>query len=894
MSWIDAVRYRLRTLLDREQLAREMEEEMRFHVEQHARHEGDEHRPSDARAKARRRLRHVPSLVDDRRQASGLAGLDRVLQDVRYAGRQLVRAPGFTLAVILTLALGVGANVTMFAIVDRVMLRAPDGIANPDAVWQLRSWRELRSGRDSSGAMSFPSYAEFRAMTDAFESVTAARGPMDVAVDRGPTAENARGMLVADDYFQTLGVRPQLGRFFLRDETNERSGAAVAVLGHDYWQRRYAGDPAVVGQTLFANATTFTIIGVAPRAFSGHTLSAVDFWLPIAATPGLRMGRDETWASERGNRWLATLVRLRPDMSTEQALARVSLGWTAWNVSPERTEVAAPTPFLVSLIPAESSSRPEHQVARLLTGVAILLLLITCANVANLLLARALSRRREVAIRLALGVGRSRLTILFLADALLLAMLASGAALAVAWIGIPTVRAVLFAGTNTATWPLDGRLVLFTVVTSLSAGAIAGIVPALQATRPALIAALRQGTREGAVHRSRTRLALLIAQGALSVALLAGTGLFVRSLQQIGDQHLGLDLNRVLVADFPRRETGFSSETERLTYETMRKRARTIPGVESVSFTVGVPLEGQYALPLRIPGHDSIPGMPKGRAPFLYAVTPDFFQTMGTRLLAGRSLTESDFGGPAVAVVNATMARTIWPGGDAIGQCFKIELRSPTPDCIQVVGIVEDVRRSALLETEASPQYYVPLGQQPALMSELTLLVRATNAERVLPTVRRALQSVRDDMPYVNVRTLEDAVAPELRPWRLGASVFALFGILALIVATVGTYSVMQFSVSQRTHELGVRIALGATRGNLLGLVTRESVQIGVVASLAGVLVVLLTGGLVESMLFQTSPRDPYVLGAVTLVLLVSGLLASMVPAWRATRVDPVATLKAE
>jgi predicted permease len=332
----------------------------------------------------------------------------------------------------------------------------------------------------------------------------------------------------------------------------------------------------------------------------------------------------------------------------------------------------------------------------------------------------------------------------------------------------------------------------------------------------------------------------------------------------------------------------------RLTYEAMRERARGIPGVESASFTVGVPLEGQYALPLRIPGHDSIPGMPNGRAPFLYAVTPDFFHTMGTRLLAGRSLTEADVGGPAVAVVNATMARTVWPSGDAIGQCFKIELRSPTPDCIQVVGIVEDVRRSALLETESSPQYYMPLGQQPALMSEITLLVRANDAARVLPVVRRALQSVREDMPFVNVRTLEDAVAPELRPWRLGASVFALFGVLALIVAAVGTYSVMQFSVSQRTHELGVRIALGATRGNLLGLVTRDSVKIGVVASVTGVLVVLLTGGLVESMLFQTSPRDPYVLGAVTLVLLVSGLLASMVPAWRATRVDPVATLKAE
>jgi predicted permease len=485
---------------------------------------------------------------------------------------------------------------------------------------------------------------------------------------------------------------------------------------------------------------------------------------------------------------------------------------------------------------------------------------------------------------------------LILADAVLLALLGGVAALVVAWWGIPLVRSMLFAGTRTGPWAIDGRIVAFTIVAALAAGLLAGIVPAVQASRPSLLGALRQGAREGVVHRSRTRLALLVAQGALSVALLAGTGFFVRSLQRIGEEHLGLDLRNVLVADFHNRRSGYSPELVRETFFEMRERAVAMPGVESASLTVGVPFEGQYALPLRIPGHDSIPGFERGYAPFLYAVTPDIFRTMGTRIIAGRGLTDADdrADAPAVAVVSAQMARLIWPSGDAIGQCFKIELRSPTPDCTQVVGISEDTRREALLETTPPAIYWVPLAQAPRPLSELTLLVRAAAPAQVRGPLARALQAVRPDMPYVNIRTLEEVVAPELRPWRLGAAVFALFGALALVVAGVGTYSVMQFSVSQRLHELGVRIALGARRGHLVRMVTAESLRIGLFASVAGVTMVLAAGPLVASLLYETSARDPIVLGAVVLVLMVSGVAATLLPAWRATRVDPVMTLKAE
>ena len=889
MSWLDAARHRLRTLFDRGGLEREMRDEIRFHLEQHARHErlGD----SDA---SRRRFGNVGMITEDRRRASGLSGIDRILQDARYAGRQLLRSPGFTVAVVLTLALGIGANATMFAIVDRIMLRAPEGITDADRVLLMRSWTEARDGsRDSSSYFSYPSFMDFRGMGDVFEHVALVRGPMDVPVDRGPGATNARGALVAGDYFATVGVRPFMGRFFAPDETGERNAEAVVVLSHRYWRRHFAADPAVVGQMLAVGGTRFTVIGVAPRGFAGHTLSATDFWIPMM--PGSRLVLGMTgFESQRGTRFFAILTRFKPGVTPAQASARVSTGWRGWDVYEGRRASLTPRAYFVSLVPGQNTSLPEHRVARLLTGVSLLLLLITCANVANLLLARALARRRETAIRLALGVRRSRLAMLFVFDALLLAVLGGAAALLVATLGIPLVRSILFAGTQTTDWGIDLRLVAVTMAIALVAGALAGIVPAIQACRPSVIGALKQGARDGTVHRSRTRVLLLVAQGALSVALLAGTGLFVRSLQRIGDERLGLDIRKVIVADFQVRRSGFDSVQARTVVEDMKQRALSIPGVESAALTVGVPFEGQYALSLAIPGHDSIPGMSRGRAPFLYAVTPDYFRTLGVRLQAGRLFNEGDVRGPAVAVINDRMAQLIWPDISPLGQCFKVTMRYETPDCIQVIGVVEDVRREALLETEPSPQYYVPIGQQPRSLSELTLLVRAADPARVLAPLGRSLQSVRADMPFVNVRTLEDAVAPELRPWRLGAAVFALFGVLALVVAAVGTYSVMQFSVSQRRHELGVRIALGARRGHVLRLVAGESIRIGAIAASAGLLVVLATGGMIDDFLFRTSPRDPLVLVSVVCLLMVCGVMATLLPAWRATKVDPVSTLKSE
>lgn len=902
MSWLDASRHFLRTLFARDRLAREMDDEIRFHLEleaQNPRADAAASGPSNLHDRAAGgRFGHIATLREERRRAAGLALLDRVWQDAQYALRQLARAPGFATAVALIIGLGVGANAMMFAIIDRIMLRAPEGITDPERVVELRSWRETATGgRDTSISFSYPSYVEFRGMADAFERVTAVRGPGDIAVDRGADAVSLRGALVGDHYFQTLGARPEIGRFFDVSETREPAGQPVAVISHGLWQRRYGGDLGVLGRTVAAGGETYTIVGVTQRGFTGHSLARVDLWLPIAASPGLRWGSAD-WANDRGTRWLAVIARTHPEISAEQAMARIGPRWTAWNIRPGRA-ARAPTPTFASLVPSRNADRPEYRVATLLSGVALLLLVITCANVANLLLARALARRHEVAIRLALGVSRGRLASLFLLDAMLLALLGAAAALAFARMGVPLVRSILFAGTETGDWTIDARVTVFSVLVALAAGLAAGAVPAVQASRPSLLGALRR-TRDAMVHRSRTRRALIVAQGALTLSLLAGTGLFVRSLERIGEREIGLDLDRVVLADFEDRGTSYDDELVRRLYFEMRERARALPGVESASLTVGVPFEGQYALPLEVPGHDSIPGMQRGRAPFVYAVTPDVFRTMGTRIIAGRGLTEADDvgGAPAVAVVSTSMARLVWPpaSGGPLGQCFKIVLRSETPDCIRVVGVAEDARRESLTRRghREAVQYYVPLSQAPPLMEELTLLVRAANPRAAAGALSDATRTMRPDMPFVRVRTLEEAVAPELRPWRVGAAVFGLFGALALVVTAIGTYSVIQFGVTQRRHELGVRIALGARARQVVGMIVGDTLRMTAFAGVAGLIVVLATGRFMEGHMFETSPRDPAVLAAAAVVLVTAALLATIVPAVRATQVDPLAALKAE
>jgi predicted permease len=518
-------------------------------------------------------------------------------------------------------------------------------------------------------------------------------------------------------------------------------------------------------------------------------------------------------------------------------------------------------------------------------------LLIACANLANLLLARSLRRRREIAVRVALGASRRRLAAQIATESILLATIGGLAALAVAQWGGAIVARELFPDAVWADSPVDGRIVAYTVVVTLFAALIAALVPAIQMSRPDVTSALKAGGRGGS-ERARTRNALLVLQAAFSVLLLVGAGLFVRSLRNVTSLDLGMDLERTLLATMDLKKLGLPLSEVNDLYTRMAERARAVPGVERAAVAVTAPSYHSYGTSLRIPGRDSLPNLD---GPYMNGVEPDYFAALGMRIVRGRAFTDDDVrAGNRVVVINETLARIGWPGHDPIGQCLKIG--GDTVPCTTVVGVAADSRRQNLIE-DPNFHVHVPITQSTQWMDTRVLVVR-TKGPRTAPllsAIALAMQSTAPRLPYAFVRPLSQyRFDAELRPWRLGASMFGAFGVLALVLAAVGLYSVIAFSIARRTHELGVRMALGAQARDVVGMVLRQAVVLASIGAGAGVALALGGGRLIEPLLFHTSPRDPVVFGSVVAVILGISVVASLAPAIRATRVDPVTALRTE
>ncbi|MFI5311600.1 MAG: FtsX-like permease family protein, partial [Gemmatimonadales bacterium] len=497
---------------------------------------------------------------------------------------------------------------------------------------------------------------------------------------------------------------------------------------------------------------------------------------------------------------------------------------------------------------------------------------------------------------------RARLIQLLLTESVMLAALGGTAGLAIAWVTAQMMRSALLPTIEWTSPPVDARVLAVSALIALSVGVVMGLVPALRASRPDLTASLKAGVREGGAHGTRLRAALTVTQAALSIVLLVGAGLFVRSLWRIHSLDLGIQPDRVLVVDPSWPRIGLLDTAAQRMARARRadvflralERVRRMPDVEHASLTVGLPFQNGFQQFLRVTGWDSIPHL-KGGEPGVSAVASDYFETVGTRIFRGRTFTPADReGSELVAVVNETMAKTLWPGRDPIGDClFTAPTAAQLTVCARIVGIVGDVHRRSLRE-EASMQYYVPFGQQ-AGFGGTSLLIRARGApSSVVTAARRALVDLDPSIRYVGTQTLQELVDPQIRPWRLGASVFGLMGVLALVVAAAGLYSVMSYLVAQRTRELGVRIALGAGGGNIVALVLRSSLGMAALGVAIGTGLALWAGRFVAPLLFETSPDDPLVIGGVAAVLLGVAVLASLLPALRAKRVDPIEALRAE
>jgi predicted permease len=823
--------------------------------------------------------------------------VESFMQDLRYVLRSLRRSPTFVVSATLTLALGLGANAALFSILDRLYLQAPAGVSEPKRV--VRLYYEVDNAKKTRGTVSVLSPPDFIALESTLPRGDAIGGYRSQTTRLGADDNGPRGVVswVIGDLFGTLGVRMAAGRNFTLDEVRPETFAPVAIVTSGLARNRFGDERSAIGKPFDWGAHRYTIIGVAEAAFRGTELDAVDAWVPMN-TQGPWINRPaEKWYEEKGTLYIHALVRLR---SAESMPAMLGVATAALKSSSnrreERSSIAARTGSLNEMFPP-GFSRSEENIATRLAAVAFVILLIACANVANLLLSRALQRRREIGVRLALGVSRGRLIAQLLTESVVLASIGCIVALIVA---VWTASALRHALLPRVQWGLPAvglRIVAFAIVTAILAGLAAGLAPALYASRPDLTNVLRGGTREGGAHRSTLRNGLLVAQVALSCVLLAGAGLFVHSLGQVERVDIGLDQDRLVFAG-----VDLSTESGRKPEEGGRfllDAARTIerlPGVERVAFTGERPLWSFSMETTFLPGGDTLPRI-DGMPPIVSWVGPGYFPSVGMRVLTGRGFTPDDrVGSEPVLIVNATFAKMVWPGGPAVGKCFILHAKGAP--CRRVVGVVSDAHYRGVVEPP-SMQYFVPLLQEgedgkPGIAGTLEIRAREGHTTEVAASVQQLLHTRAQSAMQPWVQTLSEQLDPQLRPWRLGAALFTAAGLLALLVAAVGIYGTIAYSFSQRTQEIGVRIALGAQGSSIIALVLKNSVAISAIGVVLGTGIAIWAGRFVKPLLYGTSPNDPLVLGGVALVLLAVAVAASLVPAMRAKRVDPIEALRAD
>jgi predicted permease len=795
----------------------------------------------------------------------------------------------------LTLALGLGANIALFSLLDRLYLQGPAGIAKPSELKRL--YRVSTYGE--SKASSYPVFMppEWRAMAEEMPSGVAAAALIvipNTPLDRGDDAPRGIVTQVAGDYFGTLGVHMLAGRVFSPDEVRLPGFAPVAVVTSALALERFGDVRAAIGKPLDLGLKRYTIVGVAPPGFRGTELDAADVWVPMN-THGSWVTHDSAWLNDQHNGMIHVFVRLPAAAavpavvaSARRAVRRVVLGDTA------HISVAVGS---INEMMAPGINVNEAAIASRLAVVAFTILLIVCANVANLLLARALARRREIGVRLALGVSRARLVMQLLTESVVLATIGTTAALVMAVWTSTALRHALLPNVQWATPAIGWRTIIFAAAAAIIAGFATGLVPALQASRLDLSRMLSGGVRDGAPHRSAIRGTLLAAQIALSFVLLAGAGLFVRSLKQVEAVDTGYDSDRLIFADVSARaDTGHAAQDAELLLHNAAARIAQVPGVDKVSFTMYTPMSGFSMMTMHRASGDTLPQL-GGWAPVVSFVSPEYFSAMGMHILEGRGFSDRDrLGAEPVIVVNANFARTVWPGIAAVGQC--VVLGKTGEPCRRVVGVVTNAHSTGVIEPPRM-LYYVPLAQggfsgKPSLAGSMQIHTTTGHAPSVAGTVAQLLRQMTPGGVRQSVRLMSEQVAPQMRPWRLGAALFTAAGLLALLVAGVGIYGTIAYSFSQRTQEIGVRIALGAQGSSIIALVLKSSLAISAIGVALGTLIAVWAGRFVQPLLYDTAPNNPFVLGGVALVLLGVAVVASLVPANRAKSVDPLEALRAE
>ena len=829
---------------------------------------------------------------------SGCVGaLDALRRDTAYALRGVIRSRGYAAAVVATLALGLGANVTMFGVVDRLLFRPLAFLREPATVhrvyWQWQDGPQTRTTRTAA----YRRYLDLKDRTTSFAQL-AAFSERDVAVGAGDQARERRIAAVSASYFDFFDAPPIIGRYFTGDEDVTPRGASVVVLAHDFWQAEFGGRP-VIGETLLVGEVGATIIGVAPRGFHGVNDAAPPvLWLPIttfAASTGTTDAR--TYFSSYTWGWVNVLVRRAPGHTVPAAAADATRALTAvWRAevddNPELRPVAEARPrAIVGAVRPGAGPTPaiEERTAAWVAGIAFIVLLAACANVGSLSLARALNRRHDVAVQLALGAGRLRLVRQSIIECTLLAGLGGACALLVAqWAGALINRTVVRSAS--ATGLADARSLAVTLGLVLLTGVAIGLLPALVLRRTEGLSHESRGDAAGGGgDGERLRRALLVAQAGLSVLLLVVAALFVQSLAAARAMPLGYTADQVVLVNRVFRGAAMTDAAQIAMRNRLLETAQGLPEVEAAAWVSSAPFVSTSSTTLRVDGV----GSSEDLGTFTYqAASPDYFRVMGTRIVRGRGFTPADErGAPEVMVVSASMARVLWPAVDPIGRCVAIA-RTGEP-CRTVVGVAEDMVQQDLASGTRF-HFYMPIAQFTRTWGN-GLLIKVRGAPELQgERVRLALQRVMPDASYLTMRPLNGIVESARSSWRLGAIMFVAFGGLVLVVAAVGFYATISYDVARRVRELGVRLALGAERTDLLRLIVGRSVRITVAGVAAAWLVAGASAPWVEPLLFRQSARSPAAyLGAAVLMLVVA-LAASAVPAVRGARTDPASALRGD
>jgi macrolide transport system ATP-binding/permease protein len=885
MSELRAFTWRLFSTLRRRQQDDDLDEEIRSHldmqIEEHVRRGMT---PGEARAAALRQFGRIEHMKEDYRDLRSLPFVDSLVRDVRYSLRLLRRAPGFAAIAILTLAVGIGSTTAVFSIVNRALL-APLPIERPE---QIVSVNHLGAGFPT---FSYPHYLDLRDRSRVFAALMAYRfTPLSVRAEG--VNERLWGYMVSGNYFEALGVGTAIGRPITTVDDGERGAHPVVVISYRFWQQRFGGDAAAIGRGVLVNGRTYTVVGVAPRGFYGTEVAAApDLWFPMAMQAALELGN--SWLDDRRVDNLFIMGRLRPDVTRARAAAE--LEGVAAGIAREHPDVTEGR--RVSMSPpglfGSAMRAPVIGFTTLLLVIAALVLLVACSNLANLLLARAIDRRREIAVRLSLGAGRLPLVRQLLIESLMLSAAAGALGLLLAvWltravVGIRIPIDIPFG----FDLPLDGRVLAFNLALSLVTAVAFGLLPALQATKANLIGVLKDATATTEWRGVSWRNALIVVQVALSLVLLTGAGLMWRALSQANDMPLGFNIDRAVEVSFDLRLQGYSPGQGREMQQRFVEQVRTLPGITDAALADVIPIDLHYSRARVYAEGTPVERDAKAPASYFSSVSPGYFRTMRTRLVEGRDFTDLDTpDSTRVAIVNRAFARTLWPGGTAIGRRFRMGDR-PDAALAEVVGIVEDGKYGSFGD-ESRPAFFRPL--QQAYSGSITVVARTTaDVGATIGLVRGAVRELDPNMPIASARTLEERLAVPLLPARVTAWALGIFGMLALVLAAVGLYGVMSYSVSSRTREIGVRMALGAQHGDLLRMVIGEGSRLIVIGIVAGGAVALLVTRLMRALLFGVSPTDPTTYAVVAAAMFGVALIACWIPARRALRTNPLEALRA-